>query len=174
MAAKFHSKSYHYALLLLRTLSFLEVVRIERVVLSYKYLEARRWQLMWTLSPAPTWEKWENRSMEYYCYHYYLVVVVVVVVDDDTYYWVYLSSGHPFRVYYKVRQVLLQSAMVCYYQVRQFYYKVRQNTNPPPPGVKIPRDLYWESKTYKVRRSINDLYGEVRGEREGCIRRRHI
>ena len=78
--------------------------------------------------------------MEYYYYHYYLVVVVVVVFDDDTYYWVYLSSDHPFQVYYKVRQVLLQSAMVCYCQVRQCYYKVRQNTNPPPPGVKIPWD----------------------------------
>ena len=57
--------------------------------------------------------------MEYYYYHYYLVVVVVVV-DDDTFYWVYFSSDHPFRVYYKVRQVLLQSAMICYYEVRQF------------------------------------------------------
>ena len=39
-----------------------------------------------------------------------IIVVVVVVVDDDTYYWVYLSSNHLFQVYYKVRQVLLQSA----------------------------------------------------------------
>ena len=40
----------------------------------------------------------------------------------------YLSSDHPFQVCYKVRQlILLQSAMVCYYKVRQFYYKVRQN-----------------------------------------------
>ena len=38
-----------------------------------------------------------------------IIVVVVVVVDDDTYYWVYLSSDHTFRVYYKVRQVLLQN-----------------------------------------------------------------
>ena len=38
---------------------------------------------------------------------------LVVVVDDDTYYWVYLSSDHPFQVFYKVRQL--------------FYYKVRQN-----------------------------------------------
>ena len=38
--------------------------------------------------------------------------VVVVVVDDTS--WVYLSSDHPFQVYYKVRQlVLLQNAMVC-------------------------------------------------------------
>ena len=29
--------------------------------------------------------------------------------------------------YYKVRQVLLQSAVVCYYNVRQLYYKLRQN-----------------------------------------------
>ena len=84
-----------------------------------------------------------------------IVVVVVVVVDDDTYYWVYLSSNHLFQVYYKVRQLLLQSARAffitncdgllsqsatafllqsatgitkCdrYYKVRQFYYKVRQ------------------------------------------------
>ena len=85
-----------------------------------------------------------------------IIIVVVVVVDDDTYYWVYLSSDHLFQVYYKVRQVLLQSATAffitkydglllqsatafllqsativitkCdrYYKVRQFYYKVRQ------------------------------------------------
>ena len=39
-----------------------------------------------------------------------IIIVVVVVVDDDTYYWVYLSSDHLFQVYYKMRQVLLQSA----------------------------------------------------------------
>ena len=39
-----------------------------------------------------------------------IIIVVVVVVDDDTYYWVHLSSDHLFRVYYKVRQVFLQSA----------------------------------------------------------------
>ena len=98
-----------------------------------------------------------------------IIFVVVVVVDDDTDYWVYLSSDHLFQVYYNVRQVLLQSAtaffitkcnglllqsatafllqsaMVCYYKVRQVlqsvtillqsatgitkcedYYKVRQ------------------------------------------------
>ena len=56
-----------------------------------------------------------------------IIIVVVVVVDDDTDYWVCLSSDHLFQVYYKVRQVLLQSAMVCYYKVRQlFYYKVPQ------------------------------------------------
>ena len=64
-----------------------------------------------------------------------IIIVVVVIVDDDTYYWVYLSSDPLFRVYYKVRQVLLQSAtafflqsaMVCNYKVRQlFCYKVRQ------------------------------------------------
>ena len=57
-----------------------------------------------------------------------IIIVVVVVVDDDTYYWVYLSSDHLFQVYYKGRQLfLLQSAIVCYYKVRQlFYYKVRQ------------------------------------------------
>ena len=50
------------------------------------------------------------------CLHFLLfVILVVVVVDDDTYYWVYLSSDHPFRFYYKVRQ---------------FYYKVRQNIRP--------------------------------------------
>ena len=49
-----------------------------------------------------------------------VVVVVAVVVDDDTYDWAYLSSDHPFQVYYKVRQfILLQSAVVCYYKVRQ-------------------------------------------------------
>ena len=39
-----------------------------------------------------------------------VVVVVVVVVYDETYFWVYLSSDYQFQVYYKVRQVLLQSA----------------------------------------------------------------
>ena len=38
------------------------------------------------------------------------------------------TTDHLFQVYYKVLQLfLLQSAMVCYYKVRQlFYYKVRQ------------------------------------------------
>ena len=84
-----------------------------------------------------------------------IIIVVVVVVDDDTYYWVYLSSDHLFQVYYKVWQVLLQSATAIfitkcdglllqsatafllqsatsiitkcdrYYKVWQFYYKVR-------------------------------------------------
>ena len=72
-----------------------------------------------------------------------IIIVIVVVVDDDTYYWVYLSSDHLFHVYYKVRQVLLQSATAfllqsatsvitkCdrYYKVWQFYYKVRQYKN---------------------------------------------
>ena len=69
-----------------------------------------------------------------------IIIVVVVVVHDDTNYWVYLSSDHLFQVYYKVRQVLLQSATAfllqsatsvitkCnrYYKVWQCYYKVRQ------------------------------------------------
>ena len=32
-----------------------------------------------------------------------LLYVLVVIVRDDIYYWVYLSSDHPFQVYYKVR-----------------------------------------------------------------------
>ena len=48
-----------------------------------------------------------------------IIIVVVVIVDDDTDYWVYLSSNHLFQVYYKVRQVLLQSATAFYYKVRQ-------------------------------------------------------
>ena len=39
-----------------------------------------------------------------------IIIVVVVIVDDDTYYWVYLFSDPLFQVYYKVREVLLQSA----------------------------------------------------------------
>ena len=66
-----------------------------------------------------------------------IIIVVVVVVDDDTYYWVYLSSNHLFQVYYKVRQVLLQSATILlqsatgitkcddYYKVRQYIPQVR-------------------------------------------------
>ena len=41
-----------------------------------------------------------------------IIITVVAVVDDDTYYRVYMSSDHTFQVYYKVRQL--------------FYYKVRQ------------------------------------------------
>ena len=41
-----------------------------------------------------------------------IIIITVVVVDYDTYYWVYLSSDRPFQVYYKVRQVLLQSATI--------------------------------------------------------------
>ena len=70
----------------------------------------------------------------------------------------------------------------CCYKVRwsgitkcdNFITKCDRTPPPPPPRVKIPWDFYWESKTYKLRRYINDLYGEVRGEREDCIRRRHI
>ena len=50
-------------------------------------------------------------------------------VEEDTYYSVNLSSDHLFQVYYKVGQVLLQSAtafllqsaIVCYYKVRQLF-----------------------------------------------------
>ena len=57
--------------------------------------------------------------------HIIIIFVVVVVLDDDTYYWVHLSTDHLFQVYYKVRQVLLQSATgitKCddYYKVRQY------------------------------------------------------
>ena len=62
-----------------------------------------------------------------------IIIVVVVVVDDDTYYWVYLSSDHLFQVYYKVRQVLLQSATAFLLQSATSvitkcdrYYKVRR------------------------------------------------
>ena len=61
-----------------------------------------------------------------------IIIVVVVVVDDDTDYWVYLSSDHLFQVYYKVRQVLLQSATAFLLQSAtgitkcDDYYKVRQ------------------------------------------------
>ena len=39
-----------------------------------------------------------------------IIITVVDVVDDDTYYWVYMSSDQTFQIYYKVRQLLLQSA----------------------------------------------------------------
>ena len=63
-----------------------------------------------------------------------IIIVVVVVVDDDTYYWVYLSSDHLFQIYYKVRQVLLQSATAFLLQSAtgitkcDDYYKVRRYT----------------------------------------------
>ena len=37
-----------------------------------------------------------------------IIIIIVVILDDDTSYWVYSSSDYPF-----------QSAMVCYYKVRQ-------------------------------------------------------
>ena len=53
------------------------------------------------------------------CLHFLLFVIsVVVVVDDDTYYWVYLSSNHPFQVYYKVRQIVITKCDKCYYKER--------------------------------------------------------
>ena len=48
--------------------------------------------------------------LSHFVIHLLLSFIVVVVVDDDTYYWVHLSSDHLLQVYYKVRQVLLQSA----------------------------------------------------------------
>ena len=35
-------------------------------------------------------------------------------MDDDTYYWFYLSSDHPFQVYYKVREVLQSTTLQLY------------------------------------------------------------
>ena len=55
-----------------------------------------------------------------------ILIVVVVVVDDDTDYWVYSSSDHLFQVYYKVRQVLLQSPTAFFITKCDRYYKVRQ------------------------------------------------
>ena len=55
-------------------------------------------------------------SICFWCLHFLLfVILVVVVVDDDTYYWVYLSSDHPFQVYYKVRQVLQSATILLQY-----------------------------------------------------------
>ena len=53
----------------------------------------------------------KTNSPTCYIYYYHYFIIVVVVVDDNTYYWIYLSSDHLFQVYYKVRQVLLQSAI---------------------------------------------------------------
>ena len=64
-----------------------------------------------------------------------IIIIVVVVVDDDTYYWVYLSSDHPFQVYYKVQQVLLQSA-TAYFVAQCDGLSLQSATkhHPPPPG----------------------------------------
>ena len=84
-------------------------------------------------------------------HHHHLIIIITIIVDDNTWrsnYWVYLSSNHPFQVYYKGWQVLLQlwqpillqSATAfllqsatsvitkcdSYYKVWQFYYKVRR------------------------------------------------
>ena len=86
--------------------------RKSTVLLPNTDLEAGRPQLMRTLFTAPTWEI-ENVIV------IIIVAVVVVVVGNDTYYWVYLSSDHPFQVYYKVRQlILLQTATILEYKVR--------------------------------------------------------
>ena len=89
--------------------------RKSTVLLPNKDLEAGRPQLMRTPFTAPTWEI-ENVIVIIIVA---VVVVVVVVVGNDTYYWVYLSSDHPFQVYYKVRQlILLQTATILEYKVR--------------------------------------------------------
>ena len=83
--------------------------RKSTVLLSNKDLEAGRPQLMRTRFTAPTWEI-ENVIV---------IIIIAVVVGNDTYYWVYLSSDHPFQVYYKVRQlILLQTATILEYKVR--------------------------------------------------------
>ena len=88
--------------------------RKSTVLLPNKDLEAGRPQLMRTLFTAPTWEI-ENVIVIIIV----AVVVVVFVVGNDTYYWVYLSSDHPFQVYYKVRQlILLQTATILEYKLR--------------------------------------------------------
>ena len=88
-------------------------------------------------------------------------IVVVVVVDDDTYNWVYLSSYHLFQVYCKVRQpFLLQSAMVCYYKVRQvFYYKVRQVLQSVTILLQSPTGITKCDDYYKVRQYTRSLLG---------------
>ena len=48
----------------------------------------------------------------YCCYYCCCCCCCCCCGGDDTYYWVYLSSDHPFQVYYKVRQVLLQVRQV--------------------------------------------------------------
>ena len=86
-----------------------------------------------------------------------IIIVVVVVVEDDTNYWVYLSSDYLFQVYYKVRQLfLLQSTMVCYYKVRQlFYYKVRQVLLQSATGItKCDNFITKCDRYYKVRRLL--------------------
>ena len=50
-------------------------------------------------------------------------------VSTTTNYWDYWSSDHPFQVYYKVRQLLLQSATAYNYFITKCdkcYYKVRE------------------------------------------------
>ena len=101
-----------------------------------------------------------------------IIIVVVVVVGDDTDYWVYLSSDHLFQVYYKVRQVLLQSATAFfYYKVRwsvvtkcdsffitkcdKCYYKVRQVLLQSATGItKCDNFITKCDRYYKVRRLL--------------------
>ena len=67
------------------------------------------------------------------------------------------SFYHLFQVYYKVRQLLLlQSAMVCYYKVRQlFYYKVRQVLLQSATGItKCDNFITKCDRHYKVRRLL--------------------
>ena len=92
-----------------------------------------------------------------------VVVVVAVVVDDDTYWFTCPSTIHfKFltkcdKCHYKVRQLfLLQSAMVCYYKVRQFfYYKVRQVLLQSATGItKCYNFITKCDRYYKVRRLL--------------------
>ena len=70
-----------------------------------------------------------------------LLLLFIVVDDDDTYYWVYLSSDHPFQVYYKVRKL--------------FYYKVRQVLLQSATGItKCDNFITKCDRYYKVRRLL--------------------
>ena len=91
IAAKYSNKnSHYYGLSLLWTLSHgLEIVRLERVVLSFKDLEAGRSRLMWTLFTPPL-EKLVLKIIQ--CNVIIIIIIitiiiVIVVVYDGGTYW---------------------------------------------------------------------------------------
>ena len=145
IAAKFQ-----YVIPSLRTLAVtythgLEVVRIETVYSPTKILKPERcsWREHF---PPPLLEKLVLKTVQWnviiIIIIIIIIIVVVVVVDDYTYCWVYLSSDHPFQVYYKMRQVLLQSTTAYFIakcdclslqSARAFLLKIAKKHHPPPP-----------------------------------------
>ena len=79
---------------------------------------SRSWKISWSRKapgwvehfPPPPLEKLELKTFQWnviiiIIIIIFVIIIFVVAVDDNSYYWFYVSSDHPFQVYYKVRQV---------------------------------------------------------------------